>query len=336
MHGLSEALCTMTQNAETQSGGEIDVLALGSVMVEITPTEAGISLAEAHELLPLAGGAACNFSAALAHLGIEVALATAVGEDEWGEWLRDRMAELGIDESRVKTIPGQLTTVSFCSVDQRGGKRFYFHRVAGHSYPIMELTVDDICGDDFGGARVFDFSEAAIRKQPLRDVALEAARKARESGKQVCYAVNFRPTSWDDPPPKILAAQRQAISLADIAVMNREEATFISASDSIEEAAQSVGSLGPGVVAVTGGEEGTCLAADDTVVNVPARAVEVLYDVGAGDVFHAGLLAGLISGMAPEAATRFGSDAASLWISRPPDLSTLPTREEIEALPPVT
>jgi 5-dehydro-2-deoxygluconokinase len=317
-------------------GEALDVLALGSVMVEITPTEAGVPLAEVGELSALPGGAACNFSAALARLGVRVALATGVGEDEWGEWLRSRLVELGIDASRVKTVAGQLTTVSFCWVDQQGGKRFYFYRVAGHSDPITELTVDDICGHDFGEAGVFDFSEAAVRKQPLRDIALEAAREAREAEKRVCYAVNYRPASWDAPASEIIATERKAIGLADIVVMNRDEARFVCATRDLNEAARSIGSLGPRVVAVTGGEEGTLLLAAGEVTHVPARKIEVLYDVGAGDVFHAGLLAGLIFGMRPEAAARLGSDAAALWISRPPDLSQLPTRDEVEALPPLT
>ncbi len=326
----------MTDAPEFRSEKTSDVLALGSVMVEITPAEAGLPLADVRELAALAGGAACNFSAALARLGVRVALATGVGEDEWGEWLRKRLGELGIDASRVKTVAGQLTTVSFCWVDQQGGKRFYFYRAAGHSDPITALTVDDVCGDSFGGATVFDFSEAAIRKQPLRDIALEAARKAREAGKQVCYAANYRPASWDAPEDEIIATQRQAISAADVAVMNREEAALIADRADPEGAIGQLASLGPGVVAVTAGEEGTLLAAEGEVTHVPARQVEVLYDVGAGDVFHAGLLAGLIFGMTPEVATRFGSDAAAVWISRPPDLSQLPTREEVEALPPLT
>jgi sugar/nucleoside kinase (ribokinase family) len=41
-----------------------------------------------------------------------------------------------------------------------------------------------------------------------------------------------------------------------------------------------------------------------------------VYDIGAGDTFHAGLLAAHLSGMGPQAATRFASDAAALRISR--------------------
>jgi sugar/nucleoside kinase (ribokinase family) len=115
--------------------------------------------------------------------------------------------------------------------------------------------------------------------------------------------------------------------------MNREEAAFIADHADLDSALDEIERLGPSVVAVTGGGEGTLVCADGKREHVPARTVEVLYDVGAGDVFHAGLLAGLILGKSPVEAARFGSDAAALWIARPNDLAALPTREEIESLP---
>ena len=235
----------------------IDVLALGSVMVEITPKEAGADIASGAELTALPGGASCNFAAALAKLGIGVSLATGVGGDEWGEWLRARIGAMGIDASRVKLVGDQLTTVSFCWVDRVGGKSFFFYRVPGHSDPIAEVTVDDVCAGNFGGAGYYDFSEAAIRKQPLRDVAFDAAERARAASLRVCYAVNYRPASWGEPESSIIDVQTRAIRAADVVVMNREEADLIAGTPDIDNALESLASLGPGVVAVTGGEEGT-------------------------------------------------------------------------------
>jgi len=316
-----------------QSPQTLDVLALGSVMVEISPTELGVPLTAVQELRALPGGASCNFAAALAKLGVGVSLATGVGDDEWGQWVGARLAELGIDTSRVRAVAGQLTTVSFCWADRLGGKRFFFYRVPGHSDPIAALTVQDVLGSSLGGLRFFDLSEAAIRKAPLRDVALASARRAKAAGLHVCYAVNYRPASWDEPEEAVRCLQQQALGLADVAVMNREEAAFISEHADLSQAVASIEALGPSLIAVTGGEEGTLVSADGVLTRLPARRVEVLYDVGAGDVFHAGLLAGLILGKPPVEAARFGSDAAALWISRPNDLAALPTREEVESPP---
>ncbi|MGQ9731995.1 MAG: carbohydrate kinase family protein [Candidatus Zipacnadales bacterium] len=313
----------------------VDVIALGSVMVEISPTEAGVPLAQVDQLTVLPGGASCNLAAALAKLKVGVSVATAVGADEWGEWIRARLSKLGIDTSRVKTVAGQLTTVSFCWADRLGGKRFYFYRIPGYSDPIAELTAEDILGNSLEGTSFFDLSEAAIRKLPLRRVTFEATERARQAGLRICYAVNYRPGSWTENEDTVRAVQREALARADVAVMNQVEALFIADRKELTEALGIIGTLGPDVMAVTGGEAGTRVLDNGTWREVPARKVDVLYDVGAGDVFHAGLLAGLIWGKTPVEAARFGSDAAALWISRPANLSDLPSREEIEALGPL-
>jgi sugar/nucleoside kinase (ribokinase family) len=133
----------------------------------------------------------------------------------------------------------------------------------------------------------------------------------------ICYAVNYRPSAWrDQTVDEIVRIQRQACAAADIAVMNREEACTITGAAAPDVASRRISELGPSTVVVTSGEDGATLVSDDGTVHVPARDVEVVYDIGAGDTFHAGLLAGLLNGMSPEDATRLGADAAALRISR--------------------
>jgi sugar/nucleoside kinase (ribokinase family) len=306
---------------------DLEVLALGSALVELTPTELGASLAEASQYEALPSGAAANFCVALAKLGCRVALATRVGEDELGQWLRARLEGYGVDMSLARAVPGQYTPVSFCWMDQDGAKAFYFYRFPGYSDPMAEFGREPLSDDGLRRARLFDFSEATVRAEPLRSVSLELARRARGLGLQVCYAVNYRANSWREPPEQVVAVQREALALADIAVMNREEAALITGE--ADPKATALLDLGPGVVAVTGGAEGSWIAAEGVLTHVPACEVEVRYDIGAGDTFHAGLLAGLLKGMGPVAAAGFGSCAAGLRICRAADMSCLPTWEEV-------
>jgi sugar/nucleoside kinase (ribokinase family) len=57
----------------------------------------------------------------------------------------------------------------------------------------------------------------------------------------------------------------------------------------------------------------------------------VRYDIGAGDTFHAGLLAALLRGYQPPQAAKLASVAAALRISRTADMSCLPTWAEVLA-----
>ena len=56
---------------------------------------------------------------------------------------------------------------------------------------------------------------------------------------------------------------------------------------------------------------------------------QVVYDIGAGDTFHAAFLAHYTAGNDPYSSGRFAAQAAALKIQRPPTIDQLPTRAEV-------
>jgi len=309
-----------------------DLVVIGSSLVEITPTEMGQSLAEVDTMMPLPSGAAANFAGVLAGLGITVGFISRVGDDELGQWLINRLSERGIDTSFTEMVPGQMTPVSFAWMDQGGAKTFYFYRFEDHCDPMGTLTAATIDPAQVTAGKLFDFTEATVRNEPLRSAALHAAALARAAGREVCYAVNYRPSSWrGQSEEQVVAVQREACAAADIVLMNCDEARLIAGSEDLPTAARAVAQLGPRIIVVTSGEDGALLLADGELSEVPPRHVEVAYDIGAGDTFHAGLLAGHLSGMPPTRAARFASDAAAVRISRQASAPN-PTFDEVLAL----
>ncbi len=283
----------------------------------IVPQRAGRPLAEAERFVPLPSGAAANFAIALAALGAQVGFMSRVGADELGGWLVARLGACGISTELIKPVPGQLTPVSFCWADGAGEKSFYFYRFPRFSDPMGTFTIDQVDQSEVLLARVLDFTEATIRAQPLRDAAFRAAAIAREAGRTVCYAVNYRPDSWREPLPAIRTIQQQAIAAADLVLMNEEEARFIFATEDLSEALARASELGPLVVVATCGERGALVGCDGQQTEIAAYSVPVVYDVGAGDSFHAGFIAGYLRGMPAPQAARLGAAAAALKISRP-------------------
>jgi len=296
---------------------DLDITAMGSAFVELTPDQPAIPLSAAAAFVPLAAGAAANFAGALAALGVSVGLITRVGADELGRWLIGRLAECGVNTDFITAVPEQLTPVSFCWADQSGAKTFYFYRCPGFSDPLASLAPGDIDPDAILRGKLFDFTEATIRVQPLRDAALHAASLARAAGRTVCYAVNYRPGSWAVPPQEVRAIQQQAIAAADLVVMNEEEARFIFPIQRPVEALAAARALGPSVVLITSGEAPTLVGYDGDEVEVPSYSVAVQYDVGAGDAFHAGFIAGYLRGLPAPGAAQLGAAVAALKISHP-------------------
>jgi sugar/nucleoside kinase (ribokinase family) len=302
---------------------ELDVLAIGTALVELTPRQLGVDLVHADHYDALPSGATSNFCLALARLGMKVGLATRVGDDELGQWLLHKLNGFGVDTAAARAVPGHYTPVSFCWMNQSGEKTFYFYRFPGHCDPMQEFGCEPLSDDELRRARLFDFSEATIRAEPLRSITFDLARRAQALGLQVAYAMNYRPSQWCESPDQVIAIQRQALALADIALMNAEEAELVAGS-----ARRELLALGPTIIAITAGAAGATVLTPDGEQHVSAPEVEVHYDIGAGDTFHAGFIAGLLRGYDPVMATRIGSAAAALRISREADMRSLPTWDE--------
>jgi len=314
----------------------VDLVTVGTLFVEVTPQQAGETLATAHRYLAVAGGAAANMVFALARLGVRVRFITAVGDDEFGALLTGDLAAFGVDTAGVRRVPGQLTPVSFCSVDRQGGKQFRFYRFPGYSTPMQALAAADF--RPVTACRLFDISEGSIRDAVLRPLVFQAARDARHAGVPVLYGMNLRRDAWGLPDAEIARIERAAMALADIAVLNAEEAAFLTGADG-PELLRAVQALGPRVVVLTRGGEGDMAArVGDAEVAVPPYRVPVVYDVGAGDTFHAGLVAAALRhdlrAMTPAdwaAALRFAAAAAAIRVSTSADPRDLPTAEGVAA-----
>ncbi len=299
----------------------LDVAVMGSLFVEVVPEQPGESLATMSRLVPTAAGAAANFSRALAALGPRVGLISRLGADELGEWLLAQLLTCGIDTCGVSLSPDQLTPVSFASADLLGGKRFLFYRFPGYCDPLADLSPTSLDPESVTRAALFDFTEAVIRQPGVRETAFHAARLSRAAGGRVVYAVNYRSEAWGLSPAEVAGVQREAVALADVALMNEEEYRLIFPAD------YRCVRAGP-LVVVTAGDRGGWIEHQGTREVFSAFPADVQYDVGAGDSFHAGYVAAYLENYPPLDAARFAAACAALKISRSPG-SPPPTRDEV-------
>lgn len=315
----------------TRPEPDLDVLALGMMMGEVAPPRAGAGFGDGQGLILFPSGSTTIFTLALARLGARVGLLSRVGDDDLGDWMRARLKDAGIDTAGVAVVPGQLTPLALASVDTAGRKSFSYYRFAGTSDPLATLRAEDVPDDRLRRARVFDFGEASLRSPVMRAETLRIAARARELGLAVCYTPNYRASAWGGGAAEAAVVQRQALALADLTLMNAEEGMLVSGSSDPETAAREIVALGPETVVVTSGRDGAAVADRRDVTRIPAIPVEVVFDIGAGDTFHAGFLAVWTRGADSVAAARFATHAAALKIGREPLPELLPTRDEVLA-----
>ena len=103
-----------------------DVVALGELLIDFTEngkSNQGNPLFEANP-----GGAPCNVLAMLTKLGHKTAFIGKVGEDFFGEQLRDAITEVGIDASGLCTDKEIHTTLAMVHTYPDGDRDFSFYR----------------------------------------------------------------------------------------------------------------------------------------------------------------------------------------------------------------
>ena len=313
----------------SHSSPDLDVLALGMMMGEVSPRRAGATVSDAPELMLFPSGSATIFAIALARLGARVGVISRVGEDDLGRWMTESLHRAGIDAVGVTAVPGQLTPLALASVDESGTKSYTFYRFAGTCDPLSTLRAADVPDDTLRRARVFDVGEASLRSPDLRGESLSLMVRARALGLAVCYTPNYRAAAWQRGEDEAVPVQREALAHATVALMNAQEARLLAGEQDPEAAIRAIAALGPAVVAVTDGADDTLLLAGDTLSRLPVVPTDVIFDIGAGDTFHAGYLAAMTTGSSPLESVCFALHAAALKISRPPDPALLPTREDV-------
>lgn len=255
------------------------------------------------------GGVVATAAVTLARLGIPVAFVGRVGDDDAGRFVREGLEAEGVDVAGLATVPGRTPT-TLVLVEEATGERTLIPDVRG--VPPISLTEADLAA-----------SAAApwIHVDQTGYPAL-AAVKAAGIGTRVSL----------DGGNVI-----DALDLADIDLYAPTERALLERYPgcSLEEALAAALADGPAIVVATrgaGGSVATERRPDGSVqfTAAPAMATTVVSTLGAGDVFHGALLAGLVEGHELATALRRANAAAALACRGLDGRSAIPTRTELD------
>ncbi len=221
------------------------------------------------------------------------------GEDEWGHWLRERIADEGVGVERFVLMPGAGTSHAFVSVDADREPSFAFYgdddRPAAHAGDDLDPALS-------GDPGVLVVGSDTLLGEAERTVTMDAARLARERGWQVLCDPNVRPRRWADHD-EMLRVIRELVATATVVKCNEGEAVRLGGKERIEDAAADMCSDGPDAVVVTLGERGALAVSAGRVESVTGVEAEVVDATGAGDSVAGVLAAGLAAGIPPDGLT---------------------------------
>ena len=168
-----------------------DVVALGELLIDFTEngrSNQGNPLFEANP-----GGAPCNVLAMLAKLGHKTAFIGKVGNDFFGEQLRDAITEVGIESSGLCMDEEIHTTLAMVHTYPDGDRDFSFYRNPGADMMLSENEIPEVI---IKNAEIFHFGTLSMTHEGVRNATKKAIHIAEEAGKLLSFDPNLRPPLW--------------------------------------------------------------------------------------------------------------------------------------------
>jgi 5-dehydro-2-deoxygluconokinase len=270
----------------------IDVLSVGRVSVDLYAAEQGVGFDGQQTFTKSVGGSPTNVAVAAARLGRRAALATKVGDDGFGEYVRRRLTGWGVMTDYVATEVGGQTPLALAALDPPETPKVAFYR--GPAAPDTTLVETDIPDDVIRSCGLLWISQGALALGTTAQACMAWIHTRARTGHTV-LDLDYRAALWPDLLTARAAAQA-AIALSTVVVGNREECQMAVGTDDADAAADALLAAGVELAIVKLGADGSLLATADGRWRVAPVPVTVICGLGAGDAFGGALSHGLLSG----------------------------------------
>ncbi len=243
-------------------------------------------------------------SAILAHnlavLGIATGFVTRMGSDELGAIARRRLAESGVDLSRV--APPQEGTKTGVTILLHHGEQRHILTYPG---TMFAMTRQDLDIDYLAAARHFHLSSLFLHRALQPDLP-DLFRELKRRGLTLSLDTN------DDPEDHWDGVLHELLPLVDILLPNEREVCRIARRDTLDAALNELAGIVP-IIAVKRGRDGAVVQSGEERVRVAGQDnIQPVDTIGAGDSFNAGFLAAWLSGYNLSTCAAAGNIAGAL------------------------
>jgi sugar/nucleoside kinase (ribokinase family) len=296
----------------------VEVIGLGASTVDIFSLvdhlPADDENLRASEISVQGGGPVATAMVTLARLGARAAMIDAIGDDWRGALIEAEFEQEGVSVDYLKMGHGWTSPVSCILVKRGNGAR--------------SIVWAPGTAPDFASA---DLPKQAIQSAKVLHVngrhweaCMAAARMAREARVQV---------SFDGGAGRYRAELDELLPLTDICIVAREFAEKCTRESEVRKAAETMLSMGPGLVVITGGTDGSWVFSQDgkSFHQAAYRMPRSVDTTGCGDSYHGAFLFGLLRNMGLVRTASFASAVAALNTQQLGGRAGLPTLEETRA-----
>jgi 2-dehydro-3-deoxygluconokinase len=274
------------------------VISVGEVMVEMARGSDG-------RFTLGCGGDTFNTAVYLARAGIDVAYATALGDDRYSEDIVAMANAEGVATDLVLRAPGRLPGLYLIETDAKGERSFSYWRDASPARELFEMPNWGKIAEAMMAARLIYFSGITLSLYSNAGLGrfLAVVELARKNGVKIAFDGNFRPRGWKGDLPRTRTVFAEALKRVDLALPTYDDEAVLWGDPSPEATIERMQAFGIGEIVVKNGPNSALVSAGGQTEHVPVPEVVVPVDTtAAGDSFNAGYLAARLSGENPVSA----------------------------------
>ncbi len=288
-------------------------ICIGEVLIELVRGADG-------SYAPSCGGDAFNTAIYLARAGIDIAFASALGDDPYSESVLALAAAEGVAADLILRVPGRLPALCLVESGPSGARVPRYWRADAPACDLFELSDWMRVAESLATARFIYFSGITLSLYSNNGLGrlFAVIEIARQQGAKVAFDGNFRPSGWKGDLGRARRVFIEALKRTDIALPTFDDETVLWGDPSPESTVARLQAFGIGEIVVKNGPNSALVAAGGTQEFVPVPEVVVPVDTtAAGDGFNAGYLAARLNGTDPAQAARAAHRLAGNVIRHP-------------------
>ena len=307
----------------------MDLVAFGEGLIRLTP-DRNQRLEQAGAFVPHVGGAELNVAVGASRLGLKTAWVSKLSDTPLGRMIRNKAREHGVETKDICWTDSGRTGLYFLELGATPRNTSVMYD-RSHS-AFSTIRKNDLDWDAvLSGAKCLLITGITPAVSPeAADAARLAIQTARQKGCLVCMDLNYRAKLWS------VARARQTLGamVPDVDILvttagDTETVLGITAANDERLAEDLEQRYGCGIVAVTHREGSTVwknrwsalVRSGGVTMKSRVYEVDIVDQVGRGDAFVAGLLAGYLPGKDLGRGLDYGVAFSALKHSIPGDLN---------------
>jgi 2-dehydro-3-deoxygluconokinase len=282
------------------------VVSIGEVMIEMTRGSDG-------RFAIGCGGDTFNTAVYLARSGIDVAYATALGDDRYSDGIVSLASVEQIDADLIMRMPGRLPGLYLIETNPAGERTFNYWRDVAPARELFELADWGRIAEGILSARLVYFSGITLSLYSNIGLGrfLAILEMARKQGVRIAFDSNYRPRAWKGDLARTRTVFSEALKRVDVAMPTFDDEALLWGDGSPEATIERLQSFGIGEIVVKNGPNSALVVAGGHREFIAVPSVVMPVDTtAAGDSFNAGYMAARLLGTDPGEAAVAGHNLA--------------------------